>query len=154
MAGIKERCEASFAEFLEAIDGVTEAEAGAFRIPNWPTHEWHAGEDGSIAGLAWHVAVWKGVYLSALRTGSFGDRSRMRPDEDTWAGRTDWLRRTHASLMEYLARLEASGVETLTVDNRERRLSAIFADDFTEHDRYHAAQVWYLRQRYRAEHGE
>ena len=143
----------AWTELKEALDGVTEDEASAFCVANWPRHGDWSGEDGSIAGIVFHVAAWKGAYADGLETGVWGDEKTLGPEIDSWPGRLRWLEATHERLLTALRHLEQDEATSVLVNDRPYTLSAIFHDAMGHHDVYHGAQVNYLRQRYVAKRG-
>ncbi|HEY3269166.1 MAG TPA: DinB family protein [Armatimonadota bacterium] len=144
---LSDRCDSAYRALLESIDGVGDEEAAAFREENWPDHEGRVGEDGSIAGLVWHCAAWKAMWVTYFDTGVYPEKTALHPAEDTWPGRQAWLTEMHARLMEHVRRHD--GEDTSDVYGKPCRMADY---DITngEHDAYHAAQIWYIRQRYAA----
>ena len=54
---------------LAEIEGLNAQEALHFRQDNWPDHRWGIGQNGSIAGIVYHVAAWKQLTLPFLLPG-------------------------------------------------------------------------------------
>lgn len=144
---LSQRCDAAYHTLLEAIDGVTDEEAAAFSVPNWPQHDGTLGEDGSIAAFIWHCAGWKELWAIYFETGVDAERAALHPAEDTWAGRRHWLAQSHARLMNHLSQYD--GRDEVELHGKTLRLEDY---DITngEHDTYHAAQIWHLRARFEA----
>lgn len=145
---------AAWQEFTESLEGVTEDEARAYRLPNWPAHPDFAGEDGSIGGVLQHNAAWQYALAVGVETGSWGDEKAARADDESFAGRLAWAEAQHERLLAALRRFEAEGMEKVTMDGKPYTVSGLYNDTMAVHDRYHAAQINYLRQRYKAEFGE
>lgn len=145
---ICERCEEAYQLLQESIAGVSDDEAAAFRSSNWPAHDGALGEDGSIASLVWHCAGWKELWAIYFQTGENADRAGLGPAVDSWSGRRQWLADSHERLMEHLRRYGRSDV----VDVHGKTLNLNDYDITNgEHDTYHAAQIWYLRQRWQSQ---
>lgn len=139
-------------ELRDALDGVGDDEAAAFRLANWPRHDDWSGEDGSISGIVFHVAAWKQAYAEGLETGEWGDEKVVLPEDDSWTGRLAWLNEGNDRLLCALRRHEEDEATSVLVNDRPYTLPAIFLDAMAHHDVYHAAQINYLRQRYAADH--
>jgi hypothetical protein len=144
---------AAWDELLKALDGVAEVEASAFRLPNWPAHEYSAGEDGSISGIVYHLCAWKEAYAEGLETGAWGDEKGAVPEDASWSGQMQWLAEQHQRLRSALRRLEEDEATSILIDDRPYTLRDVFLDSMAHHDIYHAAQVNYLRQRFKAHKG-
>jgi hypothetical protein len=153
---LKGRAKRSFRKLLEQVEGVTPEEALRDLRPNWPDQRWGIGQNGSIAGLVYHVAAWKQMTLPLFRSGS---RALMReefdpntvPATDDWPGLVAWLKRAGLNWNRAVNRLpEAAFDETRAWDGMTLTLGKIIVE-MIEHDVQHTAQIAYLRQRHLAE---
>src|SRR5690242_18225643 len=87
--------EVRYNEVLRLIETITEEESLMDRLPNWPWHEYHVAQDGSIAGIVHHLAAWKHVYVELLH-GRNLEVHDVHPESQGFAGLVDWYRRTGA----------------------------------------------------------
>jgi hypothetical protein len=154
-AFLVDRARRSLAYLLREAEAVTTEQALLGRRADWPDHPWGIGQDGSIAGIVYHVAAWKQLTLPILQPGG---RSRGRADfdpstaprPDDWPALLAWLR---SSGVEWAAALEALP-DTEFHSTREWEdgapiTLAQFIAEMIDHDVQHAAQIEYLRQLYR-----
>ena len=145
------RLEAAFRLLRRELEGLTDEECDAFRVKGWPRHVHWCGQDGSIRGLIRHVGSWKTALAIGLETGQSVDPSTLKPPPRDAAGAVRWLEAAHHHMMESLRPFlndpprEWPALELLEGMDLPRTV-AIWED----HDRYHMAQVIYLRQRFRA----
>jgi hypothetical protein len=155
-AFLKKRTRRSYRHLLEQIEGLTPAEALQDRLPGWPDHRWGIGQDGSIAGIVYHVAAWKQMTLPLFPPGG---RAITRaefdtggaPNADDWQGIAAWFKQVGAAWNTALARLpEATFEETRDWEGTTLTLARIVVE-MLEHDVQHASQIAYLRQRHLAE---
>src|SRR5262249_16649324 len=65
-AFVKQRAERSFHNLQKQTEGLPPEEALRDRRPDWPGHRWGIGQDGSIAGMIYHVTAWKQMTLPLL----------------------------------------------------------------------------------------
>lgn len=141
--------DASFRRLMRELEGLGQAELHAFRIERWPRHIHWLGEDGSIAGILRHVTRWKRALAEALRDNGGAPAALEDPQEDTPDKMIDWLSRAQAEMMRSLEphtqtpRPPWPDHPALGGMNLSKTI-----DVFQDHDRYHAAQIAYLRQRY------
>ncbi len=153
---LKKRAETSFHNFVKQIEDLSADQALRYAALNWPGHRWGIGQDGSIAGIVYHVAAWKEMTLPLLSPGEQAisqqafDRSAA-PDPSDWPGLAAWYRRIGA---EWNARLSALSDEQLDMPLRWEGMTLTVAKliaEMVEHDIQHASQIEYLRQRMLAE---
>jgi hypothetical protein len=154
-AFVKGRAERSLRKFLEQIEGLTPEEALRDRLANWPGQRWGIGQDGSIAGIVYHVAAWKQMTLPLLRPGGQALTQETfdyeaAPNRDDWEGIAAWCQQVGTAWNAELARLpEAAFEETRAWEGMTLALGRIIVE-MVEHDIQHAAQIEYLRQHHRA----
>ncbi len=153
---IKRRAERSFRELLEQTEGLTPEEALRDRRPNWPGQRWGIGQDGSIAGIVYHVTAWKQMVLPLLQPGGKALTqaefdTEAAPDRDDWPGMAAWCKQVGTAWNAELAQLpEAAFEERREWEGMTLTLGRILVE-MVEHDIQHAAQIEYLRQRHLAE---
>jgi uncharacterized damage-inducible protein DinB len=137
--------EKRFRELVAAIEGLDEDTAVMDRRPDWPTHEYHVGQDGSIAGIVYHVAAWKQVYVELLR-GKNTDQHEHKPDAPGYAGLVAWLKRAGGEWQAAWAALPESALETpLRVAGVSPGLTPLaLMQEMYEHDIEHLGQINYL----------
>ncbi len=153
---LKQRAKRNFAYLLREAEAVSPAEALRFVTDKWETHRWGIGQNGSIAGIVYHVAAWKSLSLSL-----FEAEPRMQATEDfdptaapspnDWEGVLHWLREVGEQWITELERLEPADFERLCPWDTKPIPLWEFVTEFIEHDVQHAAQIEYLRQRLLAE---
>ncbi|HLK57365.1 MAG TPA: DinB family protein [Chthonomonadaceae bacterium] len=148
---LKRRAERSYRYLREQIEGLTAEEALTHYRADWPDHRWGIGQNGSIAGIVYHVATWKQLTLPVFAPGG---RTLTReefdvnaaPAPDDWAGITAWLEQIGDTWGRTLAALpDPAFDETRLWEGHSLPLSS-FVVEMLEHDIQHAAQIEYLRQ--------
>ena len=153
---LKGRAVRSFRYLLREAESVSAEEAVRFARSDWPSHRFGIGQNGSIAGIVYHVAAWKRVTLPLLaQNGPIlpieeFDRGSA-PEWNDWPALLGWLKSVGEEWSQTaLARPDAAfdelrnwGKETITL--------AEYVAEMVEHDTQHAAQIEYLRQRLRVE---
>lgn len=153
-AFLKRRAVRNLAYLLREAEAVSADTALRSRRPDWPDQPWGIGQDGSIAGIAYHVAAWKSLTLpifdphgKPLSRADFDSAAAPAPND--WPGILAWLRRTgeewnralHAlPEAEFDSPREWSGTQITVTD---------FVVEMIEHDVQHAAQIEYLAQAYK-----
>ena len=148
---LKRRAERSFIALLKHLEGLTEEEALFHRDARWPDQPWGIGQNGSIAGIAYHVAAWKQMTLPVFAPGGrpltreeFDSGAAPAPDD--WTGITVWLKQIGTTWNAALAALPESAFdETREWEGRPLPLAS-FVVEMYEHDIQHASQIEYLRQ--------
>src|SRR5687767_10952260 len=94
---LKHRAERNFRLLIKAIHNLTPEEALYDLHPGWPDHRWGIGQNGSIAGIVYHVAAWKQMSLPLFQpegrilTREEFDTARAPAPED-WPGILAWLK--------------------------------------------------------------
>lgn len=135
-----------FRAVSKAIEGLTEAQASEGARPDWRRYRWGSGLDGSVAGLVWHVALWKQNLAQGLQTGAFPPEESITPPGVGWQSLRDWLADGQARLETALARLsEAELAEPREWEGITAPLARLLSY-MSEHDYYHAGQIELLRQ--------
>lgn len=129
-----------------AIEGLTEARALEEARADWRRYRWGSGLDGSIAGIVWHVALWKQNFAQGLETGEFPAEASLKPPATDWPSLTAWLTEGQARLAGAVERLsEADLAEPRQWEGMTRPLARLLSY-IIEHDFYHAGQIELLRQ--------
>ncbi len=141
---------------LREVESVTDVEAFRYSDINWQAHKYGIGQDGSIAGIVYHVVAWKMLSLPL-----FGSEGQLRtvddfhaeeaPDKHDWAGIQVWLAEVGAQWNEALSQLSEAELEALRPWGKHEIPVWEFVTELIEHDIQHASQIEYIRQRMRAE---
>ena len=152
---LKHRAERSFHYLLRETDAISEADALRFARPDWPAHRFGIGQNGSIAGIVYHVAAWKQLTLPLFTPGGTmlptETLENSAPMRDDWQGIRAWLQQIGTEWnAELFARTDADFDRTHQWEKQTIRLSE-YVMELIEHDVQHAAQIEYLRQRLRVE---
>lgn len=148
---LKKRAERSYRNLLTQIEGLSPEEALFGSRPDWPDHRWGIGQNGSIAGIVYHVAAWKQLGLPALQPGG-RPLSRaefdadIAPALDDWAGIQAWLKQIGMAWSAELAALAPEAFDTPVTWDGVSFTVAKFITEMYEHDIQHAAQIEHLRQ--------
>jgi hypothetical protein len=148
---LKRRAERSYTHLLAQIDGLSAEKALAGRRPDWPDHRWGIGQNGSIAGIVYHVAAWKQMALPVFQPGG-RPLSRAEfdaeaaPALDDWAGIQAWLKQVGMAWRAELAALADAAFDAEIVWEGVAFPMAKFIAEMYEHDLQHASQIEYLRQ--------
>ncbi len=146
---------------LRVIQDVSSEEAYLFSSPTWPKHKWHIGQDGSIAGLVYHVIAWKILTLPVLEghpvnldVSEFNVQSA--PDFSNWSSISSWAVEVSENWYMRLSELSDETIESsfCTWDNGESVPLSRIITDIYEHDIQHAAQIEYLLSRIEAQRAE
>lgn len=153
---LKQRAERNFAHLLREVSAVTKEEATRFASEAWPSHKWGIGQNGSIAGIVYHIAAWKSLSLPLfeptreLRTAEDFDPDTA-PAVDDWEGVVNWLREVSTQWLSALSRLSDPDFDSLCPWETATIPLWEFVVEFIEHDVQHTSQIEYLRQRLLAE---
>ena len=148
---IKKRADKSFRYLLREIEVVSAQDAFEGRRENWLNHKWGVGQNGSIAGIVYHVAAWKSMTRNALNSGVSEIENApfdpsIAPSPDDWSSLRAWL----SSVGEEWN----SAVQSLPEMEFERALQweghivsvCELVSEMYEHDIQHASQVEYIKQ--------
>ena len=155
---LRGRAVRSFRYLLREAEAVTAAESVRFARSDWPAHRFGIGQDGSIAGIVYHVAAWKQVTLPLLaKNGPIlpieeFDRSSA-PALNDWSGLLNWLKSVGEAWNETALALPDSAFDELRNWGSETITLTEYIAEMVEHDTQHAAQIEYLRQLLRVEAG-
>lgn len=150
-AFLRTRAPRSFRSLLAELEGVTAHDANQFRTENWPDHRWGIGQNGSIAGIVYHVAAWKQLTLPVFEPGgrsltrSEFDAS-LAPAIDDWPGICSWLHTVGGQWESRILELDDDEFDsTRDWEGSSLPLSS-FVVEMVEHDIQHAAQIAYIKQ--------
>ena len=150
---LKQRAERSYRNLLEQLAGLTSEDAMRGRRSDWPDHPWGIGQDGSIAGIVFHVAAWKQLTLPLFQ----GQTAIMRvpldetPNLDDWQGILAWLKQVGTAWNAELAYLPKDVFEeTRDWGGKPISVARLIAECY-EHDIQHASQIEFLRMLYQVE---
>ncbi len=152
---VKRRAERSYRYLLRQIEGLTPEEALQDRRPAWPDQRWGIGQNGSIAGIIYHVAAWKQMTLPLFAPGGQAlTREEFAatgaPALDDWPGLVAWLRQVGDAWNAELARLPDAAFDDLREWEGTTLPLIRLVVEMYEHDIQHAAQIEYLRERHKA----
>ena len=149
---LKKRATRSFRYILREVEGLTPEEAFAGRSKSWPSQKWGVGQDGSIAGIVYHVAAWKQMSLKVLDPnvsvvkGSPSDLASA-PSQDDWEGIVNWLKTVGE---EWNAAIQNMPPEEFDISKSwegEEMLVSDYIVEIYEHNLHHASQIEFLKQR-------
>lgn len=155
---LRSRAARSLRYIIEQTRDLTTAQALRYAVPAWPDQPWGIGQNGSIAGIVYHVAAWKQLTLPLFDSeGVAGGRADFNPDNapapTDWPGVAAWLEQVGAQWNARLNSLPDAEFDA------ERTWAGVtisltkYVAEMLEHDIQHAAQIEYLRQRMRTESG-
>ncbi len=149
---LKKRVERSFRHLLLQVESVPEEDAFRFRYPDWAPHRWGIGQDGSIAGIVYHVAAWKAmtlpVFLPGGRVYGLPDFDRAAaPDPGDWTGIKKWLLEVGTAWNAAVEALSDSDFDIIHEWEGATMPLSLLITEIMEHDIQHASQIEYLRQR-------
>lgn len=155
-AFLRRQTERSYRDLWKQVEAVPPEIALADRHPNWPEQTWGIGQDGSIAGIVYHVAAWKQLTLPLFAPGGKA-RSQEEfdceaaPARDDWPSLVAWLREVGTAWNAAVARLpDEAFAEILEWAGESFTLAEILWHTLA-HDIQHAAQLEYLLQKHRAD---
>ena len=114
---IKKRAEHSYGYLLAQIESLSPEEALAGSRSDWPDHRWGVGQNGSIAGIVYHVAAWKQLTLPLFQPGG---RPLNREEFDTdaapalddWQSIRAWFKQVGMAWRAELAELPVEAFDT------------------------------------------
>lgn len=153
-AFLKNRAERSYRNLLAQIEGLSAAEALAGSREDWPDHSFGIGQNGSIAGIVYHVAAWKQMTLPLFQPGG---RPLSREEFDTetapalddWQGIQAWLKQIGMAWSVELAALPLEAFDNAVMWEGTPLTMAKLVTEIYEHDIQHASQIEYLRQQWK-----
>jgi uncharacterized damage-inducible protein DinB len=143
---LADRQRAMFRRLLEAIEGLTEADAAAGARPDWRRYRWGSGLDGSIAGIVRHVATWKHLCAATIETGSFPGEASVAAPGAGWPALQEWLVSGQQRLQALLAGTSDGDLERAIAFEEQTQSARSLFVHLIEHDVYHAGQINLLRQ--------
>ena len=153
VAFLKQRSERSYRHLLALIKSIPSDAALRDRHAAWPTQQWGIGQDGSIAGIVFHVAAWKQLTLPLLQPGGKAlsqselDRA-VAPAPDDWPGIIAWYAQVGATWNEALASLSEDAFDAPRRWGGATLSLGKIVIEMYEHDVQHASQIEYLCQRH------
>lgn len=156
LAFLKSQSSKAYRNFLREIEAVTPQEALYHKHPHWPGQTWGIGQDGSIAGIVYHVAAWKKASLPLLRgeeaVSPMEHPEILPPPSISWPEICTWYREVGAAWCDQLEKLQESDLDRncFFFDDNPIPLSKLISEIML-HDVQHASQIEYLRQHLRAE---
>lgn len=149
---LRHRADHAFKYILREAEAVSEGEAFLYADPQWRTHKYGIGQDGSIAGIVYHVVAWKMISLPLFQpdgelsyVGDFPENEA--PERGDWAGILAWLREVGTQWNALLDAVNEADLERLVPWDKHPIPLWEFAIEMIDHDIQHAAQIEYLRQR-------
>ena len=153
-AFLKNRAEHGYRDLGAQIEGLSATEALAGRRADWPDHRWGVGQNGSIAGIVYHVAAWKQMMLPIFQPdGRLLSRAEFdvetAPALDDWQGIQAWLKQVGMAWSAELAQLPVEDFDRLVPWGSTSLTVANIVVEMVEHDIQHASQIEYLRQQWK-----
>ena len=153
---LRKRAARSLRYLREQAQGVTSEQALSYADANWPDQKWGIGQNGSIAGIVYHVTAWKQLTLPLFQPdGKAGGRRDFdvsaAPAPDDWPAIVVWLEQTGALWLERLNQLPDEDFDAKREWEGMTIPLAEYVSEMLEHDIQHAAQIEYLRQRLQAQ---
>ena len=141
--------------FQKEIDTVSVEEAFRDASPNWQSHKWGIGQNGSLAGIVYHVTAWLILTLPILEGGNplsgTNFEAHFALSQDDWQGIRSWFNVTVALWTQALADLPDADFDR-TVDWEGQTITvAVYLVDMYEHFTYHDGQIQYLKQKHLAD---
>jgi predicted O-methyltransferase YrrM len=157
---LQKRAKKALRYLLREVHAITEEQAHLYASPHWESHKYGIGQNGSIAGIAYHVAAWKQLSLPLLKgenvdyTGDFTAidfNAQGAPAQDDWQGIVRWLETVGEEWNTALHALTEADLDSLRPWEGDPIPLWEFVAEFIDHDLQHASQIEYLHQRMTAE---
>jgi hypothetical protein len=154
---LRSRAHRWFCRLCNELTDLTNEQALAGSRADWPRHAYGIGQNGSIAGIIYHVAAWKTMTLPALTGGTMiplqeFDESQA-PEATDWPGIRTWLEEIGQRWNEALDSLPDERFdESLSWEGRSILMTA-FLLEMIDHDVQHSSQIEYIKQLQRAMNG-
>jgi uncharacterized damage-inducible protein DinB len=143
---LKGRMAHAYRQLSRSLEGLSEEDARRGADPEWRRYRFGFGLDGSIAGIAWHVAAWKHVAADGLEGGTFPDVEAVLPHGFGWPGVLEWVESGQARLVRVVEERPPEELERLvTLEGQTMPVYELLAH-MIEHDHYHTGQIYMLRQ--------
>ena len=148
---LKKQATRSFRDILREVEGLTPEQAFHGRSKDWPSQQWGVGQDGSIAGIAYHVAAWKRMSLKILDPNvnvvqSSPSDLAAAPSPDDWEGIAGWLKSVGEEWNAAIQNLPPEEFDVRKTWEGESMLVSEYITHLYEHNLQHAAQIEYLKQ--------
>jgi len=150
---LRKQAERSLAYLQREAAAVSVEDAFRGRRNNWPDQKWGIGQDGSIAGIVYHVAAWKQLTLpvfapdgTPLSRADFDPSTA--PDQNDWPALLAWLSQIGADWNSALAAVPDAELDAIRGWEGASLPLARIVTEMVQHDIQHAAQIEYLRQLY------
>jgi uncharacterized damage-inducible protein DinB len=143
---LRRQLRGGFRAVSKAVAGLTEEQAWEGARPDWRRYRWGSGLDGSVAGIIWHVALWKQNFAQGLESGAFPPEESITPPGVGWNALVAWLADGQARLEAAFERLSAADLAVPRQWEGETAPLARLLSYIIEHDFYHAGQIQLLRQ--------
>lgn len=149
---LRTQAERSLRYLLRETEELTAEDAFRYASPHWPAHKWGIGQNGSVAGLVYHVAAWKVLTLPLFEPGGkflLPDTldTLSPPAPDDWRAVRNWLKETGERWNERLAQVTEDEISGVRDWGGQSLTLALYIAEMIEHDVQHAAQIEYLKQR-------
>lgn len=153
---LKAESQKAYQNFKKQIVGLSEEQAFRYAHPHWPNHPWGIGQNGSIAGIVYHVAAWKECLLPALssRQGFSPAQvaDKLPPLYSSWSTISTWYERVGQEWCSQLSAVQEPELDSLCAFPEEEAIPLYkLIKEIMLHDVQHASQIEYLRQRILAE---
>ena len=152
---LKQRTVRACRAFQKEIETVTIEEAFRDFAPNWQMHRWGIGQNGSLAGIVYHITAWLVLTLPVLQGGSPLSGTNFAeidaPSEDNWQGIREWFDETAALWTHALTELPDADFDRPLEWEGQTITVAECLVDLYEHFTYHDGQIQYLKQKHLAD---
>ena len=141
-----------FVSTVALVKDLTDEEAVRDARPDWPRHEYWVGQDGSIAGIVYHVAAWRQVYIELLK-GRNLEPADVSPTESGWEGTKRWLAESAEEWLRLTESIPKTEVEIpISVPGVSAGLTPLkMMWTMLEHEIEHSAQIAYLIEKQKTE---
>ncbi len=148
---LRTRAQRSFNELLKEISDVSKEDALLFAEEHWPDHRWGVGQNGSIAGIVYHVAAWKQMTLPAFEPGGEAlNRDEFdpkgAPELTNWPAITAWLTKVGEAWKTQMLNLSDDDFDEVRRWESNQVPLKSFIVEMYEHDIQHASQIAYIKQ--------
>jgi uncharacterized damage-inducible protein DinB len=143
---LRRQLRGGFRAVTKAVEGLTEEQALEGARADWRRFRWGSGLDGSVAGIVWHLALWKQNFAQGLETGVFPPEESIAPPAPGWQALRKWLAEGQTRLETAFEQLpEVELAEPREWEGQTAPLGRLLSY-IIEHDFYHAGQIQLLRQ--------
>ena len=150
-AFLRGRADRSYRALLKEIDGVSQQDAERFSSSGWPDHRWGVGQNGSIAGIVYHVAAWKQMTLPVFSlAGSPLSRDQFdasaAPALSDWKALEVWITEVGDAWNRAMLAMPDLELESTRIWEGQTLPVWSFIVEMYEHDIQHASQIAYVKQ--------